>query len=419
MDLAELMFDETRDLTARPTLLHDVRHGGRRRQQRRRVLLSLTAVIALLATGLGVTTLRAEAPVTRYSGPLFDGATHGDLAGDQTYLAAVISAWNHSHDQSGNNSRGIFNDLRGTPHVVWAGTTPGGRAAVVAQDAYLHDHGDIQLDHEGIYQLLGFVGPGADGRPRVVGDTYPDPEGILETAWYVDQSRTVIAALGDGGTPGISMRWSYGTDGSARRDYTPLKDADGVGIAVVPATSTPSVARLPFHDIHDLMLIHGSPQRQLSAADRMSWTGSTRIGGATAPAGSVVRVLWRLLAARRHGEAIEVRGGSWSIAADVSGHSILVGEIGLDQEQTRIYAVLDENTVIDGGFANEKATLPVRVPLPGGLGTIVAKYGAALAYRTTHGPWVSAGRDAALIPRTATQVRVTAPGQPEHTVDLT
>jgi hypothetical protein len=418
MDLAQLMSEETLGLTSPPTLLHDVRHGGRRRQQRRRVLLSVTAVMALLAAGLGVTTLRTPSPVTRYSGPLFDGATHGDLAGDQSYLAAAISAWNHSHDQSGNKSRGIFNDLRGTPHVVWAGTTPGGRAAVVAQDAYLHHHGDIQLKHEGIYQLLGFVGPGADGAPRIVGDTYPDPEGLLETAWYVDPARTVVAAVNDGHTPGISLRWTYAADGTARRDYTPMQDAEGVGLAVVPASSAPSVSRLPFRDIYDLMRIHGSAQRQLSASDRMSWTGMTRLGGATAPAGSVVSVLWRLLAARRHGEAIEVRGGSWSVAADVGGHSIMVGEIGLDQEPTRIYAVVDEKTIIDSGFANEKATLPVRVPLPGGLGTIVARYGAALAYRTAGGPWVSAGQDAALVPPSATQVRVTVPGQPEHTVDL-
>jgi hypothetical protein len=419
MDLAQLMSEETLGLTSPPTLLHDVRHGGRRRQQRRRVLLSVTAVMALLAAGLGVTTLRTPSPVTRYSGPLFDGATHGDLAGDQSYLAAAISAWNHSHAQSANKSRGIFNDLRGTPHVVWAGTTPGGKAAVVEQDAYLHHHGNIQLKHEGIYQLLGFVGPGANGAPRIVGDTYPDPEGLLETAWYVDQARTVVAAVNDGHTPGISLRWTYAADGTARRDYTPMQDADGVGIAVVPASSAPSVSRLPFHSLFDEALILGGPDRLNTPQQRLPWTGVTRLGGAAVPKQNGVRMLWRLLEARRHGAPLEMRGGTWSVVAKSGTHSIFVGELGLDQEPTRSFAAVDEKTVIDGGFVDETATLPVRIALTSGLGTVVARYGAALAYRTAGAPWVSAGQDAALVPPTATQVRVTVPGQPEHTVDLT
>jgi hypothetical protein len=418
MDLTRIMTEETIELTAPPTLLQDARRGGRKRQQRRRALLSVTAVLALLATGYGVTALRSEPTLTRYSGLLFDGRTHGDLAGDSAYLAAVVDAWTHSHGTSGNASRGIFDDLRGTPRVLWAGTTPAGRAAVVAQDAYLHHHGDIQLDHEGRYQLLGFVGPGADGEPRVVGDTYPSPDGLRETAWFVDPARSVVAAVAADGPPGLSSGWTYGPDGTADRNYAPMNDADGVGIATVPAGARPAVALLPYRRFTDAMVILGGPERKTDAS-RLPWTGTTRLGGAAAPSSaSGFPLLSRLLNARRRGAAFEVRGGSWSVVANSGGHTVVVGEIGLDNDPTRVFAVVDGRIVIDGGFVDQTARLPVQVRLPDQLGTVVVRYGADLAYRGAKGLLVDAGRDAALVPAAVTKVQVRVAGQPERTVDL-
>jgi hypothetical protein len=418
MDLARLMTEETIDLTAPPTLLHDARTGGHKRQQRRRVLLAVATVTALVATGYGVTTLRSEPSMTRFAGPLFDGSTHGDLAGDTAYRAAALDAWTHSHETSANRSRGIFDDLRGTPRVVWAGTTPVGRAAVVAQDAYLHHHGDIQLDHEGIYQLLGFIGPGPGGEPRVVGDTYPSPDGLRETAWYVDSGRTVIAAVGEDGTPGLSHGWTYAADGVASRDYVPMTDADGVALGDVRAGDRPSVAILPYRAFTDAVVILGGPEPRTDAP-RLPWKGVRRLNGAQQPASaSGFPVLSRLLDERRSGAAFQVRGGFWSVVANSDGHTVLVGELGLDDDPTRAYAVVDGRTVIDGGFIDENATLPVQVRLPDQLGTVVARYGAKLAYRDAKGVLVDAGRDAALIPASVTQVQVSIAGQPDRTVGL-
>jgi hypothetical protein len=419
MDLARLMTEETADLTAPPTLLHDVRQGGQQRRRRRRAALAATAVTALLAAGLGVTTLRSAPAPTRFAGPLFDGSTHGDLAGDKTYLDAVVSAWTRSHDTSANRSRGVFDDLRGAPRVVWAGTTPAGRAAVVAQDAYLHEHGDIQLDHEGVYQLLGFAGPAADGAPRIVADTYPAPEGLAETAWYVDEARTVVAALSvEGATVGLSAEWVYEPDGTARRNYAPMQLADGVGIASVPAGARPAVARLPYRTFTDAIAILGGPDRQ-GEPQRLPWTGVTLLNGAAKPTSrSGFPLLARLLGERRRGAAMQVRGGTWSVMATAEGHTVLVGELGLDDDPTRAYAVIDDSTVVDAGFVAPASALPVLVRLPDRLGYVVAHYGAGLSYLNVKGVWVDAGRDAALLPAATNRVRVTVPGQPPQTVDL-
>ncbi|MEK8105276.1 hypothetical protein NKG94_08965 [Micromonospora sp. M12] len=52
-------------------------------------------------------------------------------------------------------------------------------------------------------------------------------------------------------------------------------------------------------------------------------------------------------------------------------------------------------------------TLPVRLRLPDDQGFLVAAEGSALSYRVGDGQWQDAGRDAALLPATATDVQVT------------
>ena len=59
------------------------------------------------------------------------------------------------------------------------------------------------------------------------------------------------------------------------------------------------------------------------------------------------------------------------------------------------------------GAADQGAVLPVRFRIPSGGGWIVADKGKQLSYRTApDGEWQDAGRDAALLPDNATEVKV-------------
>jgi hypothetical protein len=56
--------------------------------------------------------------------------------------------------------------------------------------------------------------------------------------------------------------------------------------------------------------------------------------------------------------------------------------------------------------------------LPDGLGWAIAHDGALLRWRTGAGAWVTAGRDAALLPPAATAVQVTLGSAPPTVVTL-
>ncbi|MEK8105278.1 hypothetical protein NKG94_08975 [Micromonospora sp. M12] len=76
--------------------------------------------------------------------PLLTEPTRGDLAADEGYLRQVRQVWQRQIKEVGDRTRGA-------PHVVWAGGTPAGPAAYVAQPTA---HGTT----------VGFVEPTAGGR---------------------------------------------------------------------------------------------------------------------------------------------------------------------------------------------------------------------------------------------------------------
>jgi hypothetical protein len=411
----ELLHSATREMLPPPNLLEDARQGGRRRRTRRRFGVAAVGVALVASVLAGAQVLRPPAPV-RYAGPLFDGRVHGDLAGDTAYLRQVLDVWKTSHATSANASRGIFDDLRGDAKVVWAGMTPAGKAAVVAQDAYVHRHGDIQIDHEGVYQLLGMFGPGLDGQPRLVGDTYPTPanEGSgSQTAWYVDSARTVVAVIDNGQEHGISYHWNYSADGRAQREFTTVPDHDEVGWTKVPAgtTTAATVVRLPYRTFDDFVLVQGSRPRDTHFTGELPWRRRVKLGTAT---DSSPVDLFKALQARRRGPELQVSLGAWRVnATTASGEPVLAAEVKLDDDPSRIYILVGgpDGVVLDLGTPDPSAALPVMAKLPQQQGWLVANLGASLDYRTSNGPWRPAGADAALLPADAAHVRVTANGQ--------
>jgi hypothetical protein len=411
MEIEDLMVEATSGLHPSPTLLKDVRKGGQRRRQTR-LVAAAAGTAAVVAVGIvGYPLATAPKFTQQYAGALFDGQVHGDLKNDSAFLHEAVTAWNGSHKTSGNASRGIFDDLRGKAHVVWAGTTPAGKAALVEQDAFLHRHGDIQLKHEGVYSLLGFVGVGTDGQPVVVGDTFPnDPgDGIDTNAWFVDPARTVLAVAENGDDFGVSTGWIYDT--KVHRDFTPIPDQDGVGVVHLskPATSAVHVAHLPARGIGDMRVIAGAQQPSTNyQAFTLPWHDKITLAGAAPGNGNALQALSKAINAQVNEQANQVGYGSWSVrGATPDGRAFLASEARLENDPSHAYVLLG-NELIAGPQIDPHAALPIAVDLPDGQGWVVAAVGSSLRYRIGSGAWTSAGNDAALLPSTATSVEVTS-----------
>ncbi len=426
-----------------PDLTGAVRRGAARRRLRRRLTLVAAPVVtvAVLATAVVLV------PLLTYSAPdtatattslsaadrdLLTRPTGGDLAADSGYLAAVAQAWTRSHGASINEDRGIFNHMIGAPHVVWAGTTEVGRAAVVVQMSDLRDHDNVQLTREGVAVLWGFVGPGRDGAPKVVADGYPVPGAPdLEGAW-IDPGRTVVLLI-DRGNDGEEVSWglTYARDQKVARRWLPVRWDDGAAVLTAPAGTVPTQARLRFRN--------GNAEIGNTADDpyptglgqvdnRQQW--QVPDNWATFPVGADPAQAWAGTLPDGYGaekvfegdltgwyptnwpDVQQVGNSLWYVVGSTpDGRRLVAGELALDQDQPRVYASVrgpGSAARIVSGPTYPGQPVPIRLELPDGQGRLVAAKGKTFA-------WVEGGvphtaRDAALLPAGATDA--TADGTP-------
>lgn len=411
-------------------LVHHARQGGSRRLRRRRFIsltataLAVAAVGGVAVAGQNLLDLRNNdqnvAAVPRPGDPygfLMKGATRGDLAGDHAYLAEVLAAWKSSHATSANQSRGIFDDLRGAPKVAWAGNTPGGKAAVVVQQSFLHNHDGIQLDQEGIYTLAGFIGQGADGKPALVADSYPAPKVGLATAFVAgpDRKDQALVVIDMGRKVGWSKARIYTDTGSSRRDFTPLQFDGGISIVKLPTGTDLAALRispLPAKGFSDLYIYDASTNSfgPASPPDNRLWPNPKPVYAVwpmTAGADSLQKT-----ANETFNSAVEAASDPNKASAAMSlwtgygvtadGSKLLLGEFALDDDPTRVYAVLKskagKTTIVPGGLPDKSAPLPVSIKLPHDQGWAIAQLDAELSYRFDGGAWSTPRKNTALVP---------------------
>lgn len=433
-DLRDALRAYTAEVSA-PDLTGAVRRGAARRRLRRRMTLVAAPIltVAVLATALVLV------PRWTYSPPDLDTATTslsaadrdlltrptgGDLAADVGYRAAVEKAWAGSHGSSINEDRGIFDHLLGVPHVVWAGTTKAGRAAVVVQMSDLRHHDNVQLTHEGVAMLWGFVGPGPDGGPKVVADGYPVPGAAdLEGAW-IDASRTVVLAI-DRGNVGEQVSWglTYARDQKVGRQWLPVEWDDGAAVLTAPAGSVPTQARLRFRggdaevgnttdDPYPTGLDQVDNRQQWQVPDNWAvfpvgtdpakaWNGTLPDGYGAEKAFQGDLTGWY---PTNWPDVQQIGNSLWYAAgATPDGRRLVAGELVLDQDQPRVYASVrgagSPARVVSGPTYPGQA-VPIRLALPDLQGRLVAARGKTFAW--TEGGVPHTARDAALLPPGAT-----------------
>jgi hypothetical protein len=456
--LGRAMREATAELGPPPDFTSRVVRRGRRRQVRRRA--SLVAGLAVLAVLAGMPAVGGWPGSTGNdvsADPRLAEPTRGDLAGDRQFMNTVVRAWRAGMPVSPNDSRGLFNDLRGQAHVYWAGTTPAGRAAVVLQQAYLHSHGNLSPEDANQMQtLVGLVAVDPkDGGLKLVTDQYrADGEPAPGYFQFGPGDRTILVV--DRGRPlYFSPAPVNRSDGRVVRDWAQMSIVDGVAMTELPEGTAPADARVLVRDrrpapddkSRDGLLYLEPASQYLDFADKLRRGETFSLGSSLEER----RLQWRqpegpVLVGQSpqmppgwsaaFNQALEEYGmldlgvdaqawGLWNVLAGLpDGRTAIVSELMQGQHPSRLYAVLldragEVQAVQAGDVVDTKAVLPVAMRMPDGQGWVVAAYGSHLRYRTANGgQWVDGGDNAALLPDRAADVQVNRPGQGPAVVTL-
>ncbi|GLW91664.1 hypothetical protein [Actinokineospora globicatena] len=218
-ELSRALRDATEGLQAPPDLAAAVLRGGKRRRTRRRAVLAGGMAVVIAAAGLVVVEVTGsnEPQIAVAANPMLTAPTRGDLAGDKAYLDAAVAAFDAGMPDEPDNAR------LGRPHVYWAGTTDGGKVAVVAQEVEL-TRASGSVSGTSVVGLL-------VGTEPVLVNSFPQPYGTPAKGFafvYGPLNRDVIALGAD--SLSISSRWQLNptAERSVRTDWKPMVKRDGL-----------------------------------------------------------------------------------------------------------------------------------------------------------------------------------------------
>jgi hypothetical protein len=417
-DVRDVLHRATEHLVTPPGLLDEVRRGGRRRVVRRRAVLAAVCA-AVVAVPTGGLQLASDGGEVRVASPLLDEPTRGDLAGDEGYVRQVRDAWQRLVKRDGEQ-------MRGEPHIVWAGRTPAGPAAYIAQRTA---HNPIASEPAGdrVIAMAAFVEPTADG-PRITTREQVTDAGTdsFSQAVLLGPERDVLVVLDLGQPVEFSPELRYLPDGRVNRSFQRLAFHDGAAVVTVPPQRTKITVALSRSPVSWQNMVHITNSRLVLFPEgkerprpqqlRHTLPGAEKAWAAD-PSTTAVSAPAEALAEYLDVAGLHTSDGSPLLSvygATPDGRLLLVETIQYDDDPARVIALLAPRHLpfraVASTFADWKAPLPVRLRLPDNQGILVAAEGAALSYRIGDGTWQDAGRDAALLPADATDVRVTDAG---------
>jgi hypothetical protein len=429
VEVVDLLRRASDDLVVPPDLLGRVRRGGRRRAVRRRVVLVAGMAMAVtVGVGTGFQ-LAAGGRATELSAPLLDQPTRGDLAADGVFLGRLTAAWRKWLATIGEV------DLRGEPHVVWAGNTPAGPAAYLVQRSATNPVVS-QPDGGRLVAEAGFVRSTGHGLQVMTLEAVTD-HSIPTSAVLLGADFNVLVVLDLGNAVEFSPALRYTADGRIERTFQTLQFRDGAAVLTVPPQRTKvtvALSRTPvsFRNMVHIVnvseiLIPGGRDRPAPPQLTHILPGADRIWGSD-PTTVVTRYVYDTdaLAAFQDPGGTHTHNASPLLTvygATPDGRRLLLQTLQFDDDPSRVVALLGRGDTpfqaVGSTVVDWNATLPVRIQLPDNQGIVVAAEGASLSYRVDAGGWQEAGRDAALLPSTATEVRLTRGGSVPATVPLT
>lgn len=406
----------TGHLATPPDLLTDVRQGGRRRLIRRRTLLAggvATGVAA--ATAGSVWALRGSGPPMDVASPLLDGPTRGDLAHDAEFRKRLLDAWRR-------RMADLDDALFGEPHISWAGRTPAGPAAVMAQrtshNPVYSSNGDRLIGH------MAFVRPTPDGPAVMTVESMGDGSSINSAAALLGADLDVLLVRDTGQEAEYSTEFGFSDDGRIVRTFLPVPFADGAAVLrVAPQRRriTIAIGYTPHGERNRLRISNVAEVLFPGGKDPSAPPPLTHVlpGAGTAwgpqPEEEARRLSDRTVAAMAPyldilGNHTAPRDPMVILYGAVAGRRLFVRTIQYEDDPAHAVALLsgpgDSFEVAAAVRVQRGAVLPIKLRLPAGLGVLVAAEGARLRYREPGGAWQDAGQHAALLPAQAAEAEV-------------
>jgi hypothetical protein len=439
-ELSELLRDATDGLEPATGFTQKVLEGGRRRRLRRRITMAAGAlVVVVVVAGTTVVSRDDAAPPMPSTDQRLTTPTKGDLADDQAFLAEAIRVWRAELPLAQENRLRFYDDMRGEPHVVWAGNTPAGPAAVIMQQTYIHQDYWVRASWSGMRMAEGLVGiDAADGKLKLLGTRSPlDEREPVSFYLFGPDDRTMLIV--DEGKPLYYA--TNGTDaypdpqelgGPFRPEWRRIQAHDGAALVSIPDHSGPGQAlRLAYHgdhppdsvDINTKLIARinpassyldfrlSDPNYRIPIPNFFRWKDKWTFG--TPVSGLNTNRLVFTVDDRIHSQ--------WQITIWLPGRVLLLKETQIDQEKSQfdskgsvltvgIGTIVSNDldvTLVDIARVDHDAALPIKYHIPDGGGWVVARKGQSLSYRTTpDGQWEDAGKDAALLPDNAVEVKV-------------
>ncbi|GIG87618.1 hypothetical protein [Plantactinospora endophytica] len=413
-----------------PGLLDDVRRGGRRRVVRRRGVLAAGLLVVGAASTGGVFRWAGGGGRVEVAAPLFDQPSRGDLAGNEVFVRRLLEVWRQAMADTDSG-------VRGAPHVVWAGGTPAGPAAFVMQRTAEHpvvaSPGGARL--AAVAAFVESVGNGL--RVMTVEQVGEDGLDGNSQAALLGENRDVLLVLDVGRSVEFSGDLRFAADGRVVRTFVPVRFRDGAAVLAVPPQREKITVALFRRPGGRRDLVHLSNAWEILFVPRRHRPSPPLhehvLPGAEAVwGGEPSEVVQRYvdepdsLADFYDRWGTHTNDGSplltvYGVSPD--GRLLLVTTVQYDDHPSRVIALLgpagEPLRPVAGVVVDWSAVLPVRLRLPDGQGTVVAAEGAAFGYRVVGGGgWRDAGRDAALLPAAAVEVRVTPSTGPARTFPL-
>jgi hypothetical protein len=430
LEITEALERATSHLSSPPDLLDRVRVGGRRRRARRRTVLAAGLAAGLAGSTAGVWQVTRRPGGPQISSPLLDEPTRGDLRGDAAYLATVRATWL-------DHLRGV--EVRGAPHVVWAGSLPlGGSVAAVVQRSATATVGRFTRPgrppserlpvRQIAYGWIGFVENG----DRVISMEQLRTGTDISPVALTGAEHNQLVVLDDGRRIEMSDDFRYAQDGTVAREFQTLPPINDGAMVMI---TQPQTGRVRFALRSTAPGADGG--RRVGLANYSALAESYGVRGGPVPLERTLpgwQVAWPTATPppvpdRRqwdldnhpgyddpYGYQFGLGGDSWYIrGATHDRRPFVVQTLTLDDRRPRVFLIMDKPRFV--GFADPRHP-PIQARLPGDQGVVIAAEGAELCYRVRTGAWLPVGPDAALIPAASTQARATWPDGRSQSVPL-